>query len=165
MVACVTKSRNGRRAWKNLLLYFEGSTYKEHLAQEAGNILRYTTHNGPKRIFLFGDYYKLHALVHTKLDTANKPISTEQKDDSFIQGIPCSATQNIVVDIVGITALRTSLNTYYNAVASKLELAISLTNKSRENEPINGNNINQKKRKFTPKQTEKIKRSLSFRKI
>ena len=92
-------------------------------------------------------------------------MSTEQKIDPFIQGMQCSTTQNIVVNITGITALCTSFNTYYNAVASKLELAISLTNRSGENETRNVNNINQKKRKFTPKQTEKNqRRSLSFRK-
>ena len=149
------KTRNGRRAWKHLLLHFEGSTYKERLAQEAGNILKHTNYNGLKQIISFGDYYKLHALVHTKLDSANKPMSTEQKADSLIQGIQCSTTQNIVVNIAGITALRTSFDMYYNAVASKLELAISLTNKSRENKTRNVNKINQKKRKFTPNQTEK----------
>ena len=87
MVACVTKYRNGRRAWKNLLLYFEGSTYKERLVQEAGRIIKNTTYSGSKRNISFGDYYKRHALVHTKLDRANKPMSTKEKINFFIQGM------------------------------------------------------------------------------
>ena len=151
MVACVTKSRNGRKAWKNLLLHFEGSTYKERLAQEAGSILKNTSYSGPRRNFSFGDYYKRHALAHTKLESANKPMTTEQKIDTFVQGMQCSTAQNIVVNIAGIDTHRSTFDAYYNAVASKLELALSLTNKSTETETRNVNSVDQKKRKFTPK--------------
>ena len=151
MVASVTKSRNGRKAWKNLLLHFEGSTYKERLAQEAGSILKNTSYNGPRRNFSFGDYYKRHALAHTKLDSANKPMTTEQKIDMFVQSMQCSTAQSIVVNIAGIATYRSTFDAYYNAVASRLELALSLTNKSSESETRNVNSVDQKKRKSTPK--------------
>ena len=78
-------------------------------------------------------------------------MTTEQKIDSFIQGMQCSTAQNIVVNIAGLPTNRTSFDTYYNAVASKLELALSLTNKPAQNETRIVNSLENRKRKG-PKQ-------------
>ena len=77
MVSSEKRARNGRRAWTNLLAHFEGTTYKERLSQEASTILKITIYSGPKRKFSFGDYYKRHALAHTKFDCTDKPMTTE----------------------------------------------------------------------------------------
>ena len=81
---------NGRNAWKQLHHHFEGDRYKQRSSQEAGSILRSATYSGVRKNFMFGDYYKLHSNAHTKLLRAGKPMSIEQKIDSFIQRIECS---------------------------------------------------------------------------
>lgn len=59
------RRRDGRKAWRGLLAHFEGETYRERLALEAGQILRTSTYSGPKKSFNFGSYYKRHAMAHT----------------------------------------------------------------------------------------------------
>ena len=112
-----------------LLGHFEGSTYKERLAQEAANMICSVSYSGPRNNFTFGKYFDCHSKAHVKLDQANKPMSVEQQIDAFIQGINCATTQSIVVNLVGDPNVRTTFDTYYNAVASRLELALSLTAK------------------------------------
>ena len=63
--------------------------------------------------------------------------------------------RKIIVNIAGSATLRSTFDTYCNAVASKLELAILLTNKSNESETRNVDSLDQKKRKFAPKQVDK----------
>ena len=124
------KRRNGRKAWKELIKHFEGDTYKLRSAQDAGSILKNASYSGMKKNFSFGDYYKLHSGAHAKLLRADKPMTTEQKIDTFVQGIECSIAQSIVVSISGTPANRTSFDAYYNAIASRIELANSLMQKS-----------------------------------
>ena len=123
------RRRNGRQAWIALTSHFEGATYRERIAQEAGQAIRTAMYSGPKRNFSFGDYYSRHSKAHIKLLRANKPMSVEQQIDAFVQGIQCPVTQSIVVNLAGNQAVRTSFDTYYNAVASRLELALTLTGK------------------------------------
>lgn len=124
------RRRNGRQAWIALTSHFEGATYRERIAQEAGQAIRSALYTGPKRNFSFGDYYSRHSKAHIKLLRAGKPMSIEQQIDAFVQGIQCSVTQSIVVNLAGDQTVRTSFDTYYNAVASRLELALTLTGKS-----------------------------------
>ena len=133
------KKRNGRKAWNELCLHFEGSTYKERVAQEAGTTLKNSCYSGPRRNFTFGDYYTLHSTAQTKLLRAGKPMSVEQQIDSFIQGMQCATAQSIVVQLSGDASVRTSFDSYYNAIASKLELSMSLTHKSTQGEHRNVN--------------------------
>ena len=123
------KRRNGRKAWKDLLNHFEGSTFRERMAQEAANMLRSATYNGPKRHFTLGDYYARHSKAHVKLQKVGKPMTVEQQIDTFIQGIQCATAQSIIVNVAGDPTVRTSFDTYYNVVASRLELALSLSGK------------------------------------
>ena len=160
------RRRNGRKAWKELKLHFEGSTYKQRSAQEAGNILKSATYSGPKKNFSFGDYYKLHSSAHSKLLRAQKPMTTEQKIDTFVQGIECSTAQSIVVSISGDLLIRTSFDVYYNAIASRIELANSLTQKPsfrREDRFVNQENKIDRNKRYRDKnnkndRTQKNKR-------
>ena len=136
------KKRNGRKAWTDLLNHFEGSTFKERMAQDAANMLRHATYSGPRKNFTFGDYYSRHSKAHIKLQKAGKPMSTEQQVDSFIQGIQCAVAQNIIVNLAGDPTIRKTFDTYYNAVASKLELSISLSNKPTNSVQRNVNQTN-----------------------
>ena len=102
------RRRNGRKAWKELLNHFEGTTYRQRSAQEAGNILRSASYSGSKKNYEFGDYYRLHSNAHSKLLRAVKPMTTEQKIDTFVQGIQCSTAQSIVVSMSGDLHIRTS---------------------------------------------------------
>ena len=56
-------------------------------------------------------------------------MTVEQQIDAFVQGIQCSTTQSIVVNLAGNAAVRTTFDDYYNAVVSRLELAMTLTGK------------------------------------
>ena len=56
-------------------------------------------------------------------------MTTEQKIDTFVQVIECSTAQNIVISLSGDSLIRTSFDVYYNAIASRIELANSLTQK------------------------------------
>ena len=120
--------RNGRQAWLDILSHFEGETFKERVAQEANTILRTVMYHGPRKNFSFGDFYARHSRAHIKLLKANKPMTVQQQIDTFIAGIKCATAQAIVVNISGDSTIRTSFDTYYNAIASKLELALQLTN-------------------------------------
>ena len=135
------KKRDGGKAWNELCLHFEGSTYKERVAQEAGTTLNNACYTGPKRNFTFGNYYTLHAGAQVKLLRAGKPMSVEQQIDAFIQGMQCTTTQIIVVSLAGNQTIRTSFDSYYNAVASKLELLMSLTHKSTQGDHRNVNKV------------------------
>ena len=141
------KKRNGRKAWKELSLHFEGSTFKARVAQEAGTTLKTALYSGPKRNFSFGDYYSLHAGTHAKLSRAEKPMTVEQKIDTFIQGMQCATVQSIVVNLAGDNTVRTSFDVYYNAVASRLELSMSLTHKGIPSENRNVNKMEGEKYK------------------
>ena len=66
---------------------------------------------------------------------------TEHKIDSFVQGIKCSTSQNIFVNITGIPTNRTSFDVYNNSIVSTLELDLSLTNKSTQNETRDDNSV------------------------
>ena len=121
--------RNGRKAWSELVMHFEGDTYKQRTAQEAASVLKSATYTGPKKNFSFGDYYKLHTSAHAKLLRADKPMTVEQKIDGFVHGLECSTAQTIVVSIAGDPTIRVSFDAYYNAIASRIELANSLTQK------------------------------------
>jgi len=50
-----------------------------------------------------------------------------QQIDTFVQGIQCAIIQSIIVNLAGDATACTSFETYYNDMASKLELSISLT--------------------------------------
>ena len=58
---------------------------------------------------------------------AKKPMTIEQQIVTFVQGIQCATAQSIVVNLAGDATACTSFETYYNSVASKLELSLSLT--------------------------------------
>ena len=135
------RRRNGRQAWLDLMSHFEGATYIERTAQEAGQAIRSATYNGPKRNFTFGDYYNRHSRAHIKLLKAGKPMTVEQQIDAFVQGIHCPTTQAIVVNLAGNQAVRTTFDNYYNAVASKLELAMTLTGRSSNSVTRNVNQV------------------------
>ena len=56
-------------------------------------------------------------------------MTIEQKIDTSIQGIQSATTQSIIVNVAGDPTVRTSFDTYYNMVASRLELELSLSGK------------------------------------
>ena len=56
-------------------------------------------------------------------------MTTEQKVDTFVQGIECSTAQSIVVSVLGDRTIRVSFDAYYNIISSRIKLANSLTNK------------------------------------
>ena len=57
-------------------------------------------------------------------------MAVEQQIDAFVQGIQCATIQAIVVvHLASNQAVCTSFNEYYNAVASTLKLAMTLTGK------------------------------------
>ena len=111
-----------------------GSRSGYYIKKNAGYI-------GPRRNFTFGAYYTLHATAQCKLLRAGKPMSVEQQIDAFIQGMQCATAQSIVVNLSGDATIRTSFDSYYNAVASKLELSMSLTHKSTQGERRNVNEV------------------------
>ena len=142
------KKRNGRKAWVELSSHFEGSTFKERVTHEAATPLKHASYSGHKRNFAFGDYYSLHARAHAKLLRVDKPMTVEQQIDGFIQGIQCATTQSIVINLAGDQAARQSFDSYYNDVASRLELSLSLTIKGTSTE---NRNVNEFKKKRTKK--------------
>ena len=71
-------------------------------------------------------------MAHLKLIHANKPLTYEQQIDHFIQVIQCVTSQSIVVSIIGDVTIRKSVDTYYNAFASRLKLALFLTSRPNE---------------------------------
>ena len=93
-------------------------------------------------------------------------MTTEQKIDTFVQGIECSTAQSIVVSISGDLLIRTSFDVYYNAIASRIELANSLTQKPsfrREDRFVNQENKIDRNKRYRDKnnkndRTQKNKR-------
>ena len=142
------RTRNGRSAWTSLLSHFEGSTFRERVAQESGTILRTASYSGPRRNFSFSSYYDRHSQAHIKLLQAQKHMTIEQQIDKFVQGIKCATAQSIVVNLAGDLTARASFESYYNAVASRLELSLSLTNTPSNRENRNVNEFSGRKRKI-----------------
>ena len=141
------KKRNGRKAWVELSSHFEGSTFKERVAQEAATTLNHDSYSRPTPNFTFGDYYTLHARTHAKLLRVDKHMTVEQQIDGFIQGIQFATAQSILINLAGDQAARISFDSYYNDVASRLELYLSLTHKINSTENRNVNEVNQKRLK------------------
>lgn len=141
LVQAHERRRNGRQAYLDLTSHFEGATFRERVAQEAGQAIRTAVYTGPKRNFTFGDYYNRHSRAHIKLLKAGKPMTVEQQIDAFVQGIQCATTQSIVVNLAGNQTVRASFDEYYNAVASRLELAMTLTGKSASTVTRNVNQV------------------------
>ena len=52
-------------------------------------------------------------------------MTVEQQIDGFIQDIQCATAQSIIINLAGDQATRISFDSYYNAVASRLELSLS----------------------------------------
>ena len=143
----MTKKRIRRKAWVELSSNFEGSTFKEMVACKADTTSKHPSYSGPKRNFTFGDYYTLHAHDHAKLLRVDKSMTVEQQIDGFIQGIQCTTAQSILINLAGDQAARISFDSYYNAVASRLELSLSLTHKITSTKNRNVNEVNQKRTK------------------
>lgn len=80
-------------------------------------------------------------------------MTVEQQIDAFVQGIHCATTQAIAVNLAGDQAVCTMFDNYYNAVASKLELAMALTGWS-SNSVIR--NVNQLSKNNIPKQKNAV---------
>ena len=135
------RQRNGCRAWLGLISHFEGATFMERMAKEAGQTIRTAVYTGPRHNFTSGDYYSRHSKAHIKLLKAGKPMTVEKQIDSFVQGIQCATMQSIVVNLAGDRTVRTSFDQYYNAVASRLELAMTLTGKSNHSVTRNANQV------------------------
>ena len=55
-------------------------------------------------------------------------MTIEQQIDTFVQGIQCTTTQIVIVNLSGDPRLKTSFEAYYNTATSCLELSLSLTN-------------------------------------
>ena len=108
--------------------HFEGDTFKESMAQEAGAILRAVIYHWTQKNFGFGDYYARHTKAHIKLLKVEIPMSAQQQIYTLIAGIKRATAQSIVVSVSGDPTIRTSFDTCYNAVASRLELALILSN-------------------------------------
>ena len=141
------KRRNGLQVCLSFLSHFEGDTFKERVAQEANAILRMVIYHGPHKNFSFRDYYSRHSKTHSKLLKADKPMTIQQQIDAFIVGIKCATTQTIIVNVSGDRTIRASFEIYYNAIASKLELALQLTNQISHTENRNVNQFNLNKNK------------------
>ena len=122
-----------------LLVPFEGSTFREYVAQEVENMLKHDVYTESRRNFTFWSYYDYHSMAHGKLLKANKSIITEQKIDLFVQGIQYDTAHNIVVHIAGDPTIQNSFDIYYNAAASRLELSFSLTRRPDNREDSNVN--------------------------
>ena len=108
--------------------------------------LRTASYSGPRRNFSFSSYYDRHSTAHIKLLNAKKPMTVEQQIDTFVQGIQCATAQSIVVNLAGDRTVRTTFETYYNAVASRLELSLSLTNPPTSRETRNVNSLSRNKK-------------------
>ena len=74
-------------------------------------------------------------------------MTVEQQIDTFVQVIQCATTQKNVINLSGRPIVRTSFEAYYNAIASRLELSLSLTNTPTNCENININEFAFGKRK------------------
>ena len=68
-------------------------------------------------------------------------MTVQQQIDSFIAGVKCAIAQTIIVNVSDDRTIRTSFEIYYNATASKLELALQLTNHNNENRNVNQFNL------------------------
>ena len=75
-------------------------------------------------------------------------MPVEQQIDNFVQGIQCATAQSIVVNLAGNPAVRTSFEVYYNEVASRLELSLSLTHTPTNHESKTVNEFGSGKRKL-----------------
>ena len=74
-------------------------------------------------------------------------MTVEQQIDGFIQGIQCVTAQIIVINLAGDQTAHISFDSYYNAVASRLELSLSWTHKTTSTENKHVNEVNQKRKK------------------
>ena len=120
--------QNGRQAWLSILFHFEGDSFRERVAQEANTSIRTVIYHGPCENFSFGDFYIRHSRAYIKLLKSNKPMPVQQQIDTSIADIECATNQGIIVNVSGDQTIRASFDTYYNAIASKLELTLQLIN-------------------------------------
>ena len=76
-------------------------------------------------------------------------MTVQQQTDAFIAGVKCATAQIIIVTVSGDRTIRANFEIYYNAIASKLELALQLTNQisHTENRNVNQFNLNKNKNK------------------
>lgn len=61
--------------------------------------------------------------------------------DAFVQGIQCATTQSIVVNLAGNQGACTTFDDYYNALVSRLELAMILAGKTSNSATRNVNQV------------------------
>ena len=64
-------------------------------------------------------------------------MTVQHQIDTFITGIKCTTAPTIIVNVSGDQTICTSFNTYYNDIASYLELALKLMNKISQTEDRN----------------------------
>ena len=74
----------------------------------------------------------------------------------FVQGIQCAIRQNVAVNLASDVATRASFGAYYNTVASRLELSISLmhTPTNHENRNVHKFASRKRKKRCTRKETQ-----------
>ena len=140
-------TRDGRSAYKALLGHFEDGTYRDRMSQEGTYTLRNAVYAGVRKNFTFGRYYQMHSEAHVQLSEAGLPMSAEQKINDFITGITCPIAQSIIVSLAGNRMIRTSFESYYNELSSRLSLALRLS--KGKNPQMETRNVNSLKGKNT----------------
>jgi hypothetical protein len=80
------QNRDGRGAWKALVVYYKGDAMQTHSKQECYDAINKATYQGNKCNFDFGTYVAIHQQAHQDIMRLGEPIPENKKVRDFFKG-------------------------------------------------------------------------------
>lgn len=117
------KKKDGRKAWKSLLLQAEGTMADNARSAAAYAVLRDTTFNGKGRKVTFAMYGDKLQLAFNELQDIGEDVSNFRQVDTFIRGLDkCRSLQPVVLSLLASDKKDTfeEANLYIKTIISQM---------------------------------------------
>ncbi len=121
------RTRDGRRAWKSLVAYYEGDSIKTRSKQECYDSIAKATYQGTKRNFDFSTYVAIHQQAHQDLIRLGEPIPENKKVRDFLHGIIDPQCATIKLSVLANPTFMNNFPQAVNYMASTIDLTTKNT--------------------------------------
>jgi hypothetical protein len=121
------RTRDGRKAWKSLVSYYEGDSMRTRSKQECYDAIAKAHYQGPRRNYDFSTYVHTHQQAHQELIRLGEPIPENKKVRDFLHGITDPQCATIKLSVLSNTALMNDFSQAINYIASAIDMVTKNT--------------------------------------
>ena len=125
-------TRNGRRAWLDLVAHMESTSYTDNMKSNAMHKLTTSAYTGEKKNFGIVKYYQIHSEAHNDLHAAGEPLTDGMKITHFLQGLRDECAMNFAITTKSEAGVHT-FEQFYNSFSAKLSTKLTLTQSKQTN--------------------------------